>query len=302
MEILSLVHEYLDYCKYQNNLSNSTLKAYQIDIAQFSVFWAGTNGEFSRANISSYIVHLQRTFKPRTAKRKAASLKAFCFWLEYMEVLEYNPFASLRIKFNEPQTLPRTIPLDSIAAMLTAAHQAACDGRSGALRDAAVLELLFATGVRVSELCALPPQSVELCEGTVLIMGKGAKERIIQIEHTEVLDTLRAYYTANEAAIHSSGHFFINRCGRGYSDQSVRAMIRKYLAAAHVELHVTPHMFRHTCATQLLEADVDLRYIQTLLGHSNITTTQIYTHVSGNKQRSILATKHPRNSMALNYG
>lgn len=302
MEVLTLIHEYLDYCEFQNNLSESTLKAYRIDLTQFAAYWSGTDGEFSRANISGYIVHLQKGFQPRTAKRKAASLKAFCFWLEYMEYLEHTPFASLRVKFNEPKTLPRVIPLESVTATLTAAHQAVCDGRPGALRDAAVLELLFATAVRVSELCALPPQSVNLSDGTVLIMGKGAKERIIQIEHTEVLDTLRAYYADSEAAILASGHFFINRCGRGFSDQSVRAMIRKYLAAAHVELRVTPHMFRHTCATQLLEADVDLRYIQTLLGHSSITTTQIYTHVTGNKQRSILAAKHPRNSMTLNYG
>ncbi len=302
MEVSTQIQNYLDYCKYQKNLSNDTLKAYKIDLGQFASFWIGTDGELNRNNISNYIVHLQKSFQPRTAKRKAASLKAFCFWLEYMELVERSPFSSLRVKFNEPQILPRTIPLDSVAAILSAVHQAVCDNHPGALRDAAVLELLFATGVRVSELCSLPPQSVDLTAGTILIMGKGARERVIQVENQDVLSTLRDYYSAHQDTIHAAGHFFINRYGRGYSDQSVRAMIRKYLEAAHVELHVTPHMFRHTCATELLEADVDLRYIQALLGHSSILTTQIYTHVTGSKQRRILAAKHPRNRLQLNYG
>ena len=302
MEIGLPIQEYLDYCKYQKNLSDDTLKAYRIDLRQFAAFWAGTDRTFTRTNVSSYIVHLQKTFQPRTAKRKAASLKAFCFWREYMDLLERSPSASLRVKFNEPLILPRTIPVDCVAAILSAAHQAVCDGHPGALRDAAVLELLFATGIRVSELCSLPPQSVDLAAGTVLIMGKGARERVIQVENQDVLSALRDYYFAHQDTILAAGHFFVNRCGRGYSDQSVRAMIRKYLATAHLGIHVTPHMFRHTCATELLEADVDLRYIQVLLGHSSISTTQIYTHVTGSKQRRILAAKHPRNRLELNYG
>lgn len=164
------------------------------------------------------------------------------------------------------------------------------------------MELLFATGIRVSELCALTPQSVNLNEGTVLIYGKGAKERIVQIGNCAVLSALTQYYSVYRDIIYKSGHFFINRCGRKYSDQSVRAMICKYIKCTGTSLHVTPHMFRHTFATQLLEADVDLRYIQSLLGHSSISTTQIYTHVTTSKQKDILATKHPRNKLLLNYG
>ncbi|MPM43551.1 Tyrosine recombinase XerC [bioreactor metagenome] len=302
MELNTLIPEYLGYCQYQKNLSGDTLKAYRIDLAQFATYWRLTDGVFNRSNLSGYVVYLQKTFQPRTAKRKAASIKAFCFWLEYMELLEQNPFATMRIKFNEPQTLPRTIPLDTIAAILSAAYQAANSGNLSALRDVAALELLFATGIRVSELCALTPESINLKEGSVLIFGKGAKERMIQIGSGEVLNVLNRYYDIFEGKIRSSGWFFVNRNGYGLSDQSVRAIIRRYLKAAQISLHITPHMFRHTFATQLLEADVDLRYIQSLLGHSSISTTQIYTHITSNKQKAILETRHPRNTMVINYG
>lgn len=122
MELNSHVKDYLDYCKFQKNLSLDTLKAYQIDLFQFVSYWNSTSGEFSRTNISGYIVSLQKAFQPRTAKRKTASVKVFCNWLEYMEFLEHNPFTTLRVKFNEPYILPRTIPLDTVSGILSAAY------------------------------------------------------------------------------------------------------------------------------------------------------------------------------------
>ena len=278
MNIVQLIPDYLDYCHYQKNLSADTLKAYRIDLNQFAVYWAGTDGAPTRGNLAQYVVVLQKQFQPRTARRKTASVKAFF------------------------KILPRTIPLTLIAQLLSAVYQAVLDGELMALRDAAVLELLFASGMRVSELCALPSQAVDLEQGNVLIYGKGARERIIQIGNQDVLTTLRRYYSAFEEKIRAENRFFINRMGRKYSDQSVRAMIRKYLTRIENHTHVTPHMFRHTFATQLLEADVDLRYIQSLLGHSSISTTQIYTHVTVGKQRDILSHKHPRNGLKINYG
>lgn len=192
MELTKRIDEYLDYCLFQKNLSKDTYKAYRIDLAQFEIFWKETNGDFSRANISRYIVHLQKTFRPRTAKRKAASLKAFCTWLTYMELIEVNPFAALRISFNEPHILPRTIPLPIMEKMLSCAYQAARTGKTSALRDVAVMELLFAAGIRISELCSLTPQSLDLNTGTVLIWGKGAKERLLQIGNPQVMAILQS--------------------------------------------------------------------------------------------------------------
>ena len=167
------------------------------------------------------------------------------------------------------------------------------------LRDIAVVELLFATGVRISELCTLTTQQVDLSSYKILIWGKGAKERMIQVGNTDVRKALLEYYNTFKSDIESSGWFFVNRLHQRFSEQSARDMIVKYLNKALIDLHITPHMFRHSFATLLLEADVDIRYIQKMLGHSSIKTTEIYTNVSMTKQNDILTTKHPRNFMDL---
>ena len=162
------------------------------------------------------------------------------------------------------------------------------------LRDIAVIELLFATGIRISELCSLHAADVNLYDRTLLIYGKGSKERRLQIGNENVVQILMEYKNAFLSEIQDCNHFFVSQTGDALSDQSVRRMIKKYSSLAGIELHITPHMFRHTFATSLLEADVDIRYIQEMLGHSSINITEIYTHVAMAKQRDILTTKHPR--------
>ena len=171
--------------------------------------------------------------------------------------------------------------------------------KRSALRDAAVIELLFATGIRISELCSLKPHDVDLYEKTILIYGKGAKERKIQIGNDDVFSILKEYNDDYSSEIHNCNYFFVNQSGKPLSDQAVRRMINKYTSLAAIELHITPHMFRHTFATSLLEADVDIRYIQEMLGHSSINVTEIYTHVAMAKQRNILTTKHPRKDLHI---
>lgn len=136
-------------------------------------------------------------------------------------------------------------------------------------------------------------------DGTIKIYGKGARERLIQIGNENVLAALRIYYNAFSAEIVENGPFFLNRLNRQLSEQSVRFMINKYVAISGITRHITPHMFRHSFATLLLEEDVDIRYIQQFLGHSSIVTTQIYIHVTSKKQRDILSAKHPRNRIVL---
>jgi integrase/recombinase XerD len=169
-----------------------------------------------------------------------------------------------------------------------------------ALRNTVIIELLFATGLRVSELCSLNADHIDLCNGSIRIMGKGAKERVLQIGNTEVLLIMRRYAETNSARIHETGYFFVNRLFSRISEQSVRFLIRRLCAKADIKLKITPHMFRHSFATLLLEEDVDIRYIQRMLGHSSILTTQIYTQVTVEKQRQILSAKHPRNRLAVN--
>jgi integrase/recombinase XerD len=167
------------------------------------------------------------------------------------------------------------------------------------IRNITVLELLFATGIRVSELCSLKVKDVDLKNWTIKVFGKGSKERVIQICEQEVKVLLKKCFTLYRPDNENVNCFFINRVGAPLSTQSVRLMIHKYVKQAGLEKRITPHTFRHTFATLLLEEDVDIRYIQNLLGHSTITTTQIYTHVNSEKQKKILATKHPRRKLSF---
>lgn len=297
-----LITQYLLHCKFQKGLSEKTLKAYKIDLKQFSAFV----GEqvFSKELLQDYVTILFKQYKIKSVKRKIASLKSFFNYLEYEEILLTNPFEKLRIKLHEPFILPRTIPLNTIDLLLKYAYQRKTLAITvyqyrTCLRDIAVLELLFATGMRISELCSIKLDCINLEDGTIKIYGKGAKERILQIGNTDVLAAVREYGEAFSNTIGSSNCFFVNRLGHQLSDQSIRNMINQYADLAGIGQHITPHMFRHSFATLLLEEDVDIRYIQQLLGHSSITTTQIYTHVTLNKQRDILTTKHPRNKIKV---
>ena len=167
------------------------------------------------------------------------------------------------------------------------------------LRDIAVVETLFSTGLRISELCHLQNKYVDLKNGVLCIQGKGGKERYLQIGNNDVLSILNAYKKYFEDEIKKQGYFFVNRYGNALSEQSARSMIHKYAGEIQADINITPHMFRHTFATSLLEADVDIRYIQEMLGHSSIHITEIYTHVAMSKQRAILTTRHPRNTFHL---
>ena len=260
--------------------------------------------DITSRQIESYIAHLHSIYKPKTAKRKIASLKAFFHYCEFYEFIERNPFDKIQIRFREPVILPKTIPLQTLELFLSTIYtqrQLATTSyqQKNALRDAAVIELLFATGIRISELCSLKSCDVNLNDNFILIYGKGSKERKLQIGNDNVLKTLNEYKNTFSKEIENCGHFFANQSGKPLSDQSVRRMIQKYASLAGIDQHITPHMFRHTFASSLLDADVDIRYIQEMLGHSSITTTQIYTHVTLAKQKMILTTKHPRNGFSI---
>lgn len=302
-----LITDYLEYCQYRKRLDNKTLKAYRIDLTQYSAYALELPHCFAKDTVDSYITGLHKRYKPKTVKRKIASLKAFFHYLEYKELLEDNPFLKLDIKFREAKLLPKTIPLHSIQHFLSTMYLQKGTAKSEyelrcCIRDIAIIELLFATGMRISELCSLKPKDIDLQSSNILIYGKGAKERILQIGNPEVLSALISYRNTFEKDIAACGYFFVNRLKQRLSDQSVRFMIDHYAKLAGIEQHITPHMFRHSFATLLLEQDVDIRYIQRMLGHSSISTTEIYTHVSNAKQKDILVHKHPRNLMEIYKG
>lgn len=296
---------YLNYCSLQKRLDAKTIKAYRIDLTQFIKYIDETElADVTQDTLEQYISHLHQTYQPKTVKRKIASLKAMFHYFEYKELIAQNPFNKVQIKFREPVILPKTIPLHTVECLLKTIYKRQTNAktmyqRREALRDAAVCELLFATGMRISELCSLNVTDINLQDGTILIYGKGSKERRLQLGNTDVIAILKRYKTEFTSEIKGCHRFFVNQSGRPLSDQSVRRMITKYTKLAAIDLHITPHMFRHTFATSLLEADVDIRYIQEMLGHSSINITEIYTHVAVSKQRDILTAKHPRKDFSI---
>lgn len=297
--------QYTEFCQYQKNLDNNTLKAYRIDLTQYSRYIRENKGVTEQEMLSMYLQHLHGLCQPRTIKRKIASLRAFYNYCLDFEYIDHNPFSQLHVRYNTPKTLPRTIPREDVWKLLQTAHDEMLKEhktifeKKTVLRDVSVLELLFATGIRVSELCNIDIADMRVNEQLLKIMGKGAKERIVQVTHPVVLTVLRNYIAicVFEDPVHSP--LFYTRNGSRISEGAVRRIINKYAELAGLFTHLTPHMFRHTFATLLLEEGVDIRYIQTMLGHSSISTTQIYTHVAVAKQRDILANYHPRNKMAI---
>ncbi len=269
------VAEYIEYCKYRKRLDQKTLKAYRIDLKQYADYLQNISEFYFKDNLDKYITYLHKQYKPKTVKRKIASLKAFFHYMEYKEILSENPFTKLDIRFREAKLLPKTIPFHSLQTFLSTLYQQKAQATSTyqlrcCIRDIAVIELLFATGMRISELCSLRPSDMDFVSNNILIYGKGAKERILQIGNSEVLSALSLYHETFKSDIDACGYFFVNRLQKKLSDQSVRYMITRYAKLAGIEQHLTPHMFRHSFATLLLEQDVDIRYIQRMLGHSII--------------------------------
>ncbi len=294
------IPEFIEYCEFRKNLNGKTIKAYSTDLRQMSKYIKSLD----KTSICSYISYLHKTYKPKTCRRKIATLKAFVHYLLIEDIIDINPFDKIETAFREPILLPKTIPLNIIKNMLAIAYDNYRNSsteysQKSSLREIAVMEMLFATGARVSEICSLTPNAVDLPNHTIKIFGKASKERIIQIENADVLKILAKYYAAFEKDIQNCGWFFVNKLHKRLSEQSVRELVNKYAALAESSIHITPHMFRHSFATLLLEEDVDIRYIQKLLGHSSITTTQVYTHVSLTKQKEILSVKHPRNKINI---
>lgn len=301
MNLQEKVKPYLEYCTYRKELDTKTIKAYRIDLTQF--FSYVQSAEPEKETIEQYITDLHKKYKQKTIKRKIASIKAFYSYLEEEELVEQNPFRKIKVKFKETIILPRIIPREEIEQLLNYIY-ASISSLSGiqykhTLRDASVIEVFFATGARVYEISNIRAENINLNSGLIRIMGKGRKERYIQISNTAVLDILRKYYEENEPEIKKSGYFFINNRGNRYTEQSIRLMLKKYTLKGGIQRKITPHMFRHSFATYLIEEGADVSCVQQLLGHSSIKTTQIYIHVAAKKQADILRELHPRNNMNI---
>ena len=302
------ISSFLFHGQYEKNLSPKTLKAYSIDLRQFHEHLeekeALTIAAVDKALLRDFIRLLFERHKEKTVKRKVATLKALFGYLEREDILAASPFRKMDVRIRETRRLPRTVGLPDLERLFLHLYRTKDRAKPSSpeyrtlVRDIAVLETLFATGARISEVCNLTQEQVNLDLGRIRVLGKGARERMIHITDQGPLAALREYAALWAQEMGEGSHFFLNRAGRGLGDQTVRACLRRHTKGAALGFHVTPHMFRHSLATLLLEEGVDIRYIQNLLGHSSIMTTQMYAQVRDAEQWRIVGARHPRRRIA----
>lgn len=286
---------FLFHCEIEKKLSPKTLKAYAADLRQFDEFLNKDDiTKITKEDLKLYLSVLSK-YASRTMKRKVATLKTFFSFLEFEESIDVNPFHKVRIKIKLDKLLPKILSIAELNAILENAYlekeripQKNSYQYKETIRDIAVLELLLATGVRVSELCSLQKENIGVNFETIRILGKGNKERNIPITNDATRSALKENYAFFQKPIDLTSSFFINRFGNTLSTQSVRVLVKKYALKAQIQRTITPHVFRHSFATLLLEEDVDIRYIQHFLGHSSINVTQMYAHVNEKKKTALL--------------
>ena len=303
---------FLLHCRLARNLSPHTLRAYGADTADFARF-AGSGTELEacdRACLRAYLQHLfeGRRLKEASVKRRMACLKAMFRWLEREGTLEVSPFHRMELNIRLPKRLPRSLTRGELKALLGAAHRALGLGpraeesellrlgrkRFNDLTALLALELLFATGMRVGELVSITLDRLDLEEGVIAIVGKGDRERRVFVAEAALGRLLAAYLEARATMEGGARTLLVNSRGRPASTQFIRKLMARLAAAGGLARRVTPHMLRHSAATHLLEAGVDIRYVQRLLGHHSIATTELYTQVTDASLKSAITAARAR--------
>jgi integrase/recombinase XerD len=302
------IKQFINHCTFERRLDTKTIKAYTIDLRQWATFvQVDFNryevGSVTKEHIKKYVESLS-SLATSTIRRKIASLKAYFNYLEFEDIVSVNPMRKVKLRFRQDKKLPNVLTPQELAVLLSYAHKrvSRAENRSSmytvALRNLAILELMISTGIRVSEVAAI--RRTDLSPGchSVKIRGKGSKERLIPITNGHVQHVLKLHGKEQGRSI----FFFENRLGKPISTQSIRFMIQLYGETSGIVKKVNPHDLRHSFATIMLEQQVDTRYIQQLLGHSSILTTQIYTSVSERMKSQALQLGNPRNLIEVNAG
>ncbi len=290
-----LVDRFLEHLAVERNVSPHTVRAYATDMRQF-LDWCERSSmdplQLKHRQLRGFLAELDRAhYQRRTIARKTSTLRSFYSYLQTQGLTETNPAAILGTPRLQ-RRLPETVPADLMTALLDAPDESEPQG----LRDGAILELLYATGIRVGELEGLDIGDLDLAQGQVRVMGKGSKERIVPV-HRQAVSRLRKYLSAGRPHYDKGGEdeaLFLNRSGTRLQSGSIRRMLTRYLDRLGADRGIHPHVLRHTFATHLLEAGADLRSVQELLGHVALSTTQIYTHLSMKRLRDVHTSAHPR--------
>jgi len=281
------IEKFIFYLEIEKNYSKHTLLNYRLDLEEFVSFAGQISIEKSDyILLRRFLATLRnKDHRPRTISRKISSLRSFYKFLHREGLIKENPAAILSSPKLDKK-LPKFMTENEMTKFIELPSSKGVSGK----RDRAIFETLYSTGIRVSELVGLNIDHVDLIGNIVKVYGKGKKERLVPIGN-KAIESIRDYLDHRP---HQVSALFLNKFGTRLSDRSIRNIINKYIAKASVLSHVSPHMFRHSFATHLLDRGADLRSVQELLGHVNLSTTQIYTHVTTERLKKIYDKAHPR--------
>lgn len=313
MQLCHATTGFLDHCRSAKNLAANTLRAYEGDLRDFSGFCG--NG-VDVTTIGKYVIHSyvrssfeERSLSAATVKRRIACFRVFFQWLAAERVIEDTPFRDIELRIRLPRRIPRVLNHGEMKRLLAAASKET-EVPEDAIRDQngrlfarlttlVALELLYATGIRVGELVAIKTEDLDLEAGVIRINGKGAKERRVYVPTKPLSKLLHRYLRVRAKRSPTTHALLVSRHGKPTSTQTIRSALRRTCEQAKLVGRVTPHMFRHTAATHLLENGLNLRYVQALLGHESITTTQRYSHVNDDALMSAICKAHPLNRLGF---
>ena len=290
-----LVDSFMSYLSVERGLSVNTLSAYGGDLREFCGFLKPLGiacwEDVSREHLVGYLEKMSESLSARSRARRLAAVRSFFKYLERTGRLVKSPASGVRFP-KLGLTLPKVLSPSEVEALLSMPDASRPLGE----RDKALLELLYATGLRISELAELQLKQVHLDAGYLVVRGKGDKERLVPMGEW-ASEALKAYLEGSRILLAGKGNgreVFLNRAGQGLSRQGLWKIIKNYARRAGIGRNMTPHMLRHSFATHLLENGVDLRLLQTMLGHADVSTTQIYTHVARTRLKEIHTKYHPR--------
>lgn len=276
MTLIEAGEAYLRHCRLERHLSSNTLAAYRQDIAELVGYFGSIEaGGVTGDALVAYTAYLSatRALAPATVKRRIACARGLFRWLARTSTIAADPFNGTEIRVRIPDRLPRCLSTGEMARLARGT-----EGASALTRLATLL--MFATGMRVGELVAVRLADIDLDRGAIRIVGKGDRQRQVVIPSEHLASLVRDFIQDRHATGRPADRLFQTDDGRSIPTAAIRARLRRLAQAAGLDRTVTPHMLRHTAATELLEAGVDIRFVQRLLGHRSILTTQIYTHVS----------------------
>ncbi len=292
----ALLSRFLNYIRIEKGLSDNTIESYRYDMARYLAYLDNNNIHESN-NITPNILReflaqlLRNQMSVSSVKRGLTTMRQFHKFLLMEGLADSNPTTYLETPGGW-RKLPKTLSLSEVDALLKQPDENKSEGS----RDSAMIELLYATGLRVSELISMKQGNINLEVGYIITVGKGGKERIVPAGEY-ALDKIRLYImTARNNILKDrhSPHLFITSRGKGMTRQGFWKIIKKYARQAGIDKDISPHTLRHSFATHLLERGADLRSVQMMLGHSDISTTQIYTHINRERLKKIHAECHPR--------